>query len=246
MSLYMCMSNAHDSTWEFIGLSMFVLDMLQLHTHLSHKDTTKTTCYVRIWNNLVRCQMQGNELLAILTNSTQLKFTQPRSSYICFSEPRTQTCHCMGKFTTQGFIVFHKEYLVGWQSEAIPLCWILCYVCESSPMVNINLTKTPLSCTHKNTFSALESRRSVSCPHAEHDMLLTDRGWVWEVPLRQVVDISQRGRRQGGDGDWAGRHKHKESDVETTQNTIWPGQVFSEMGESVIRQMMGVMTTSHF
>lgn len=85
--------------------------------------------------------MQWNELLAILTHSTQLKFTQPRSSYICFNKPKTQTCLCMEKFTTQGFIVFYKEYLVGWQSEAIPLCWILCYDCESSRVVNIHLTK---------------------------------------------------------------------------------------------------------
>lgn len=57
-------------------------------------------------------------------------------------------------------------------------------------------------------------------------------------------------------GRWAGegwgRHKQKrrererDRDVKTTQNGNWPGQVFSGMGESVIRQMMGVMKTSLF
>lgn len=94
----------------------------------------------------------------------------------------------------------------------------------------------------------MQSRGSISFTvpplTLERGMPLTDGGQACEVPRGQVVDISRSKEDEQGRGKGGTNKKRRERDVETTQNGNWPGQVFSGMGESVIRQMMGVMKTS--
>lgn len=51
------------------------------------------------------------------------------------------------------------------------------------------------------------------CWQAGHGTLLTDRGWAWEVPHRQVVDISQRMKGEGA------RYGEREAEREMTSRS---------------------------
>lgn len=145
---------------------------------------------------------------------------------------------------TQGFMAFHKVVFLVCRRHWKPSLFSgFCVKSVSWTWKSINLSTTLVK---------LESRRSISFTAPVLAL------WTQQAANRRRMGLGgptqTGGWHQPEWGRWAGeglgRHKQKrresDRDVETTQNGKWPGQVFSEMGESAIRQMMGVKTSSHF
>lgn len=85
-----------------------------------------------------------------------------------------------------------KDDAVG--SHSSPLNRLLSLSIQLCSKVNLSEALLQVTRSRKHTFRqtgiAASSLSPKLCSQGEHGLLLTDRGWAWEVPHRQVVDIS--------------------------------------------------------
>lgn len=159
----------------------------------------------------------------------------------------SQANHSVRNFTVYTRIhgISHGDFCGPASLEAIPLSWVLLslwfdhhgkYRFNKSPHMQMCAGRQGLHLFHR---ASTHTRRRHGANRQRTGLWGPTRTGGWHQP--------EQGR-WAGEG-W-GRHKHKrrerERDEETTQNGNWPGQALSGTGESVIRQMMGVMKTSNF